>query len=270
MQNNAVDGAVAGMRGAVDISAGTVTNHGSGNPGNGEVAASSGGHAVVDGSSTSVSSNNGDGVLVVNGGSARISNGATVENNSNNGLSIVEGATAKMRQGAIVQGNGASGIYVQSGTVIVGDSAGPATIQNNKGSGIFLRTNSVAIFDIGGNQIVNNSVHGITVEPDYLRASRDRRDGFRQPGGADTLQRFPLSPDTAGLRRDCARRPAAFKCRGFRRNRLAGPRPAAPRSIVTMAGKTGRYARRDGFPMGLLGVSALRSAAAGDVDVGAG
>jgi hypothetical protein len=164
LQNNARDGAFAENGGAVAIFAGTVTKNASAGGGSAGIAAGTGGHVYVTGSSTSVTSNSGDGMYALTGGTALIENGATVANNSGKGLAIHGGSTAKVREGAVIQGNMGDGIYVDSGTVTVGDSgtaAGPAIIQNNKQNGIFLRTNSVAIFNNSGDQIINNTQWGI-------------------------------------------------------------------------------------------------------------
>lgn len=162
LQNNGVQGVGGGYGGTAHITAGTVTNNGFGSGGSAGMNSGTGGHLVVEGSSTSVSGNNHNGILVDDGGTALVQNGATIANNLGNGIVLIQGAFAKVRLGAIVQGNAGNGIYAETGTVTVGDTAGAGiTIQNNKGNGVLVRTNSLANFDNAGNQITGNSGWGV-------------------------------------------------------------------------------------------------------------
>jgi hypothetical protein len=156
LQNNGLGGAEASGGGVLDVTGGTVQN----NAGDG-LTAGSGGQLRVNGSSTSVVSNGGNGISVLEGGALFLGTGAVVANNSANGINIYGGGAAKVTSGAVVQGNTFNGIYVESSTVVEGDANGPATIQNNKQNGIFMRTNSVATFGNSGNKIINNTGWGI-------------------------------------------------------------------------------------------------------------
>lgn len=161
LQNNGIRGAGSGYGGTVLVSAGTITKNGFAIGGVGGMDSGTGGHLVVEGSSTSVSSNDHNGILVDDGGTALVQNGVTIGNNNGNGLVLVQGGFAKVRLGAVVQGNTANGIYVEIGTVTVGDGAGPATIQNNNGNGLLMRTNSVANLGSSSNKITGNAGWGI-------------------------------------------------------------------------------------------------------------
>lgn len=160
--NNGVQGVGSGYGGTVLISDGTVTKNGFGSGGSAGMNSGTGGHLVVEGNTTIVSSNKFNGILVDDGGTALVQNGATIANNFGDGLILVQGAFAKVRLGAIVQGNSGNGIYAETGTVTVGDTAGTGvTIQNNKGNGVLVRTNSLANFDNSANKIINNTGWGI-------------------------------------------------------------------------------------------------------------
>jgi hypothetical protein len=162
LQNNGVQGVGGGYGGTVHITAGTVANNGFGSGGSAGMNSGTGGHFVVEGSTTSVSGNDHNGILVDDGGTALVQNGATIANNFGNGIVLIQGAFAKVRLGAIVQGNSGNGIYAEIGTVTIGDTAGPGVaIQSNKGNGVLVRTNSIANFDNAGNQIINNTGWGI-------------------------------------------------------------------------------------------------------------
>ena len=162
VQNNGSQGVGGGYGGTVLISDGSVTNNGFGSGGCCGMDSGTGGHLVVEGSSSIVSKNNFNGILVDNGGTLLVQNSAMINNNSGNGIVLVQGAFAKVRLGASVNGNAANGIYVQTGNVTIGDTAGPGvTVQNNKGDGVLARTNSLAIFTNAGNQITGNTGWGV-------------------------------------------------------------------------------------------------------------
>ena len=162
VQNNGSQGVGGGYGGTVLISDGSVTNNGFGVGGCCGMDSGTGGHLVVEGSSSIVSNNNFNGILVDDGGTLLVDNGAMINNNLGNGIVLIQGAFAKVKRGASVNGNAANGIYAQTGTVTIGDNTGPGvTVQNNKGNGLLVRTNSLAIFDNAGNQITGNTGWGV-------------------------------------------------------------------------------------------------------------
>ncbi len=121
LQNNGYQGAGAGYGGTVLISAGSVTKNGFGSGGVGGIGTGTGGHVVVEGSTTSVSNNDHNGILADDSGSALVQDGATIANNSGNGLVLVQGGFAKVRAGATVSGNTGNGIDAEIGTLTVGE-----------------------------------------------------------------------------------------------------------------------------------------------------
>lgn len=161
LQSNGLTGAQATQGGALLISAAAITKNGFGAGGEGGINIGTGGHALVEGNTTTVSSNSVRGMGVFDGGAAHLQNGAAVASNSGDGIDLSQGGFVKVRLGAIVRGNTGNGIDVQSGNVTVGDNAGPAIIESNKGDGLFMRTNSVANFGNAGTKITGNGSWGI-------------------------------------------------------------------------------------------------------------
>ena len=161
LQNNGLAGAAAGQGGALLISAATVTKNGFGAGGEGGINVGTGGHALVEGNTTTVSSNSVRGIGVFDGGSLLVELGAIVSSKSGEGIHLSQGGFVKVKTGGIIRSNAGHGIDVQSGNVTVGDTGGPAFIENNKGDGLFMRTNSVANFGNAGTKITGNTGWGI-------------------------------------------------------------------------------------------------------------